>query len=136
MSVVEAVKDKVQAAAAGASDLASAAKDTAGEWASAVGDAVVHVKDKVRDVASAAGEKASEMGQDLTALIRRYPVQSLLASLGAGFLVRARTAALVTGGIGATAEGQSSCFLQPHPYNALIEHQRTKPRSARIEFVG
>jgi hypothetical protein len=85
--VVEAVKEQVHAAAAGAAGLAGRAKDTAEEWASAVGGAAVHAKDKVRDVASAAVEKAGEVGQDLTALIRRYPVQSLLAGFGVGFLV-------------------------------------------------
>jgi ElaB/YqjD/DUF883 family membrane-anchored ribosome-binding protein len=85
--IVEAVKEQVHAVAAGAAGLAGRAKDTAEEWASSVGGAAVHARDKVRDVASAAVEKAEELGQDFTALIRRYPLQSLLAGFGVGFLV-------------------------------------------------
>jgi ElaB/YqjD/DUF883 family membrane-anchored ribosome-binding protein len=85
--IVEAVKERAQAVAAGASGLAGMAKDTAQEWGSAVGSAAVHARDKVRDVASAAAEKAGELGQDLTALIRRHPLQALLAGVGVGFAV-------------------------------------------------
>jgi hypothetical protein len=85
--IVEAVKEQAHAVAAGAADLAGRAKDTAQEWASSVGDAAVRAKDKVRHMASAAGEKVGEAGQDLTALIRRYPFQALLAGFGVGFLV-------------------------------------------------
>jgi ElaB/YqjD/DUF883 family membrane-anchored ribosome-binding protein len=85
--IVEAVKEQVQAVGAGASGLAGMAKDTAQEWASSVGGAAVQVKDKARDVASAAAEKAGEVGQDFTALIRRHPLQALLAGFGVGFVV-------------------------------------------------
>jgi ElaB/YqjD/DUF883 family membrane-anchored ribosome-binding protein len=85
--LVEAVKDQVQAVAAGASDLAGTAKDTAGEWASAVGGAAVQAKDKAWDVATAAAEKVDEAGQGLTALIRRHPLEAMLAGLAVGFLV-------------------------------------------------
>jgi ElaB/YqjD/DUF883 family membrane-anchored ribosome-binding protein len=85
--IVEAVKEQVQALAAGASGLAGMAKDTAQEWASSVGGAAVQAKDKARDVASAAAEKVGEVGQDLTALIRRHPLQALLAGFGVGVAV-------------------------------------------------
>lgn len=85
--IVDAVKERVQAVAAGASDLAGMAKDTAQEWASSVGGAAVQAKDATRQAASAAAEKVSEVGQDLTELIRRHPLQSLLAGLGVGFAV-------------------------------------------------
>jgi ElaB/YqjD/DUF883 family membrane-anchored ribosome-binding protein len=76
-NIVDAVTDQVQAVAAGASGLAQ-------EWASSVGGAAVQAKDKVRDVASAAADKVGELGEDLTALIRRHPLQALLAGFGVG----------------------------------------------------
>jgi hypothetical protein len=85
--VVGAVKEKVQDVAAGASDLAGKAKDTAQAWASSVGSAAVQVKDKAMEVASAAAETVGHLGQDVTGLIRRYPVSALLMGLGVGFLL-------------------------------------------------
>jgi len=90
--VVEAVKGQVQAVAAGASGLAGMAKDTAQEWASSVGGAAVQAKDKARHVASAATEMVGEVGEDLTALIRRHPLQALLAGVGVGFAMGFLTA--------------------------------------------
>jgi ElaB/YqjD/DUF883 family membrane-anchored ribosome-binding protein len=85
--IVEAVKEQVHAVEAGASELAGMAKDTAQEWASSVGGAAVQAKDKARDVASAAADKVSQVGQDLTTLIRRHPLEALLAGCGVGFVV-------------------------------------------------
>jgi ElaB/YqjD/DUF883 family membrane-anchored ribosome-binding protein len=85
--VAEAVKEQVQAMAAGASELAGMARNTAGDWASSVGDAAVHAKNKVRDVTSAVAGKAVEVEQDVTALIRRHPLEALLAGFGAGIVV-------------------------------------------------
>jgi len=85
--IVEAVKEQIQAVATQCSDLAGKAKNTAQEWASAAGDVAVQAEDKVMDAASAAVEKMGEMGQDVTALIRRHPFKALLAGFGLGFLV-------------------------------------------------
>lgn len=85
--IMDGVKEQVQAVAAGASELAGKAKDTAQEWASSVGDAAVEARDKAREVASAAADKVSEVGQDITALIRRHPLPALMAGFGLGFLV-------------------------------------------------
>ncbi len=84
--LVEAVKESVQEVAAGASELAGKATETAKEWASSVGDAAVHAKDKVQDVVATATEKAGVAGKELTTFIRRYPLQSLLVAFAAGFL--------------------------------------------------
>jgi ElaB/YqjD/DUF883 family membrane-anchored ribosome-binding protein len=67
--IVNAVKEKVHDVAVGASDLAGKAKD------------------KVVEFASAAASKAGDLGQGVTALIRRYPLQALLVGFGVGFLV-------------------------------------------------
>ena len=85
--MLETVKDKVHDVAAGASQLAGQAKDTAQEWASSVGDAAVHVKDKAQAAAGVAVDKVRGAGQDVTDLIHRYPVQTVLVGIGVGFLL-------------------------------------------------
>ena len=85
--VAEAMKGVVQAVAADASDLVGKAKDTAQQMASSVGGAAVQAKDKAVEFTSAAVNKAGDIGQDVTALIRRYPFQSLLVGVGVGFLL-------------------------------------------------
>jgi hypothetical protein len=85
--VAGAVKEKVEDMAAGASQLAAKVKDTAEEWASSVGGATVQAKEKAKEVAGAAAEKVGEMGQDVTDLIRRYPLPALLVGVGVGFLL-------------------------------------------------
>jgi ElaB/YqjD/DUF883 family membrane-anchored ribosome-binding protein len=81
------VKEKVEDMAAGASQLAGKVKDTAEEWASSVGGAAVQAKDKAQELAAAAAEKVGEVGQDVTDLIRRYPLPALLVGIGVGFLL-------------------------------------------------
>jgi hypothetical protein len=85
--VIGAVKEKVHDVAAGASELVGKATDKAQEWASSVGDAAVHANDKAQQVASATVEKAGDLGKDVTALIRRYPIPALLVGVGTGFLL-------------------------------------------------
>jgi ElaB/YqjD/DUF883 family membrane-anchored ribosome-binding protein len=83
--LVEAVKEKVQDVATGASELAGKAKDTAQEWASSVGSAAVQARDKAVELTSAAVSKAEDLGLEVTKLIRRYPLQALLVGFGVGF---------------------------------------------------
>lgn len=82
--VVEAVKEKVQDVAAGASELFIQGKDTAQEWAAAAADAAGQAKDKAVELASTAADRVGDLGQDVTRLIRRYPFQTLLIGLGVG----------------------------------------------------
>jgi hypothetical protein len=82
-----AVKEKAEDMAAGASQLAGKVKDTAEEWASSVGGAAVQAKEKAQEVAGAAADKVGEVGQDVTDLIRRYPLPALLVGIGMGFLL-------------------------------------------------
>jgi ElaB/YqjD/DUF883 family membrane-anchored ribosome-binding protein len=84
--VVDAVKESIQDVAAGATELAGKATETAKEWASSVGDAAVHAKDTAQEVVSAAAEKTGDVGKELTTFIRRYPLQSLLVGFAVGFL--------------------------------------------------
>jgi ElaB/YqjD/DUF883 family membrane-anchored ribosome-binding protein len=83
--VVGAVKDKAQEVAAGASELAGKAKDTAQQLASSVGAAAVHARDKAVDISSAAVSNVGHIREDVTAMIRRHPLESLLLAVGMGF---------------------------------------------------
>jgi hypothetical protein len=85
--VAGAIKEKVEVMAAGATQLGAKVKDSAEDWASSVGGAAVQAKEKAKEVAGAAAENVGEMGQDLTDLIRRYPLPALLVGVGAGFLL-------------------------------------------------
>lgn len=96
--VLGAVKDKLQDVADSACDLAGKATDKAQQCATSVGDAALHAKDKAQEWATSVGDKAQQvasatvenvgdLGRDLTALIRRYPLPALLVGVGAGFLL-------------------------------------------------
>jgi predicted phage tail protein len=85
--IVGTVEEKVQDMATSASQLAGKVKDTAEEWASSVGGAAIQAKDKTQEVAGAAAEKVGELGQEMTALIRRHPLPALLVGVGVGFLL-------------------------------------------------
>jgi ElaB/YqjD/DUF883 family membrane-anchored ribosome-binding protein len=85
--IIDAVKEKVKDAAAGATDLAGKAKEKVEDWASATADAAGHAKDKAQEVATAAVHKAEDLGHEVTKLIQRYPVQALLVGFGIGLLL-------------------------------------------------
>jgi hypothetical protein len=107
-----------------AADVATQAREKAGEWASAAGERVESAKTTVGEgmeslaqtmrergpqggvLGSASHAVASgmervgsylqehsfsDMGQDLTRLIRRYPVQAVLVGIGIGFLLSRAT---------------------------------------------
>lgn len=82
-----AAKEKIQEMATSASQVAGKVKDTAEDWASSVGSAAVQAKDKAQEVVGAAAEKVGEVGEEVTALIRRYPLLALLMGIGVGFLL-------------------------------------------------
>jgi len=69
------VNDKTKEATSG---VVGAVKDTAEQLASSVGSVAVQAKEKVQDVVGATAEKVGEAGQEVTALIRRYPLPALL----------------------------------------------------------
>jgi hypothetical protein len=81
------VTEKARDIASGASEMASGARETVQEWTSAAVDAAGQAKHKVQEFATSASHKAENFGEDVTALIRRYPMQALLLGLGAGFLL-------------------------------------------------
>jgi hypothetical protein len=85
--VVETVKEKIHDLGLGMSELASKTKDTAQEWASSAADLAGQAKDKAVEFASTAGHKVGDFGQEVTDLIRRYPLPALLIGFGLGFAV-------------------------------------------------
>lgn len=85
--VLEAAKDKAHDIAEGATHFASKAKDTATEWASSAADAASRAGESVKEAAGTAIDKAEDLGANVTSLIRRYPIESMLVGLGVGFLL-------------------------------------------------
>jgi ElaB/YqjD/DUF883 family membrane-anchored ribosome-binding protein len=100
------VKDKAKEVASGAAGIAGAAKDKAKDLAStaqekvkdvakATGDLAAEAKDKVEEwtatAADKTGEAVQEMGKELAAFVRRYPVQSLLIGAAVGYLLARAT---------------------------------------------
>ena len=78
-----------------AKDVTEAAKEKVSDATSAAGDLAVHVKDKVRDWTESGAEHARDAvqnaGKEVTSLIRRYPIQSLLVGVAAGFVLARAT---------------------------------------------
>jgi ElaB/YqjD/DUF883 family membrane-anchored ribosome-binding protein len=91
---VEEAAELINSAADRAKELAASAKERMRNMASETGHAAVQAKDKMLDLKTTAAEKASaavhEVGHELTGLIRRYPLQSLLVGVAVGFML-ART---------------------------------------------
>ena len=65
-------------------DNAESAMHTVGEYAGQVGGKVEHWAE---DAYHAAGHYAKDFGQELTGLIRRYPVPALLVGFGLGLVL-------------------------------------------------
>ena len=85
--VVETMKEKMHDLGSGMSELATRTKDTAQEWAASAADLAGQAKDKAVEFASTAGHKVGDFGQQVTGLIRRYPLAALLIGFGVGFVV-------------------------------------------------
>jgi ElaB/YqjD/DUF883 family membrane-anchored ribosome-binding protein len=103
---IDIVKDRAKDVAAGAERVAGAAKDKAmevtaaakekvSEAATAAGELAVQVKDKVREWSSTAADEAKdaaqEVAREVTTLVRRYPIQSLIVGVAVGFLLARAT---------------------------------------------
>lgn len=79
-NIMSAMSERIQ-------DVASGAKETVEEWGSAAAEAAGQAKHKAQEFASSAAHKAEHFGEDLTGLIRRYPLQSLAVGFGVGFML-------------------------------------------------
>jgi ElaB/YqjD/DUF883 family membrane-anchored ribosome-binding protein len=85
--VGDTMKEKMHDVATGVSDLVTKTKDTAQDWASSAADAAGHAKDRAVQMASTTAHKVGDAGEELNALIHRYPVQAVLVGCGVGFLL-------------------------------------------------
>jgi hypothetical protein len=85
------VADKAKDLASAVGDKASQAKDKLQHWGSDAGDAVSHAAEKAQewgsDAAHAVSDQARKAGDELTSLIRRYPVPALFIGFGLGMLM-------------------------------------------------
>jgi ElaB/YqjD/DUF883 family membrane-anchored ribosome-binding protein len=96
------VADKAKEIAGNAGEFVGQAKEKVQEWAHtakdkikdaacATGDMAVHAKEKAQEFASTAvhnaGEALQTAGQEVTFLIRKYPIQSVLIGAAVGFLL-------------------------------------------------
>jgi ElaB/YqjD/DUF883 family membrane-anchored ribosome-binding protein len=94
----ETLKDKAKDAVAEAADkvkeLAAAARDKAKDVAAATGELTAQAKERVQEWTVTAADKTEgavqDLAQELTSLVRRYPIPSLLVGFAVGFLL-ART---------------------------------------------
>lgn len=89
--MIENATDKAKEIAHNVGEYAGQAKEKVSEWASTAGG-------KIKDVASHAGEYAMQardtageaiqtVGTELTSVVRRYPLQSLMAGAAVGYLL-------------------------------------------------
>jgi len=81
---MDKVQDNAQSALHAAGDFATHARDRIGDYAGQVGDKVQHWAEDAYD---SAGHYAKDFGTEVTGMIRRYPVQSLLVGFGIGMLL-------------------------------------------------
>ena len=77
---MDTVKDTAQSAVGAVGDYGHQAREFAGQAA----DKVQHWAEDAYDVA---GKYAGDFGQEVSSLIRRYPVQALLVGFGVGLLL-------------------------------------------------
>jgi hypothetical protein len=89
--VASSVADKARDVASSVSDTAGRAKETVQQYVHTAGDSVAHAKDAAVDWASGAashtGEALKGAGDELTGVIRRYPIPALLVGIGLGMLL-------------------------------------------------
>jgi hypothetical protein len=87
--------EKAREVAAAAGDLAGQATGKVQELAATAAEKAGQAKDRVQEWAAAstdrAGEAVREVANDLTDLVRRYPIPALLIGFGLGLLVARAT---------------------------------------------
>lgn len=93
--VVSAIGEKAHDVAAAVGDYATQAKESVQHMASSAASKVEHAGEAVRDWTSDAvqhpGQYLKAGGDELTSLVRRYPIPALLVGIGIGFLLAKAT---------------------------------------------
>ena len=82
--VVDAVKNNAQAVVDGVSHTATDVKD---KVQAAAGDAAHRVEKWADDAYSATADTAKDFSKEMTQMIQKYPIQSVLIGLGVGLLL-------------------------------------------------
>ena len=96
-NVVDAIGAKAHDLAAAVAEGASHAKESVQHMASTAAESVVHAKDAAvnwtADAAQHPGEYLKACNDEMTGLIRRYPIPALLVGIGIGFMLARATRA-------------------------------------------
>jgi ElaB/YqjD/DUF883 family membrane-anchored ribosome-binding protein len=85
--VRDKAQDLVTRAKDGISEAASSAAHYAGQATDKVREFAGEATDKVREYASITSDKAVELGNEMTDMVKRYPITSVLAVFGIGFIL-------------------------------------------------
>jgi len=89
--VVNTMREGAQSAANAVSDFASDAKGKVQEWTSDVTDTARQVGDKAQEWAGQAYDSTTEtmksFGNEMTSMVRRYPIPAVLVGFGLGLLI-------------------------------------------------
>jgi len=89
--VVDTLKGGAEATMQGVAQVAGQASDKMQEWTKEALEAAGPAKEKVqqwaKDAYDVTSETAMDWGKDVTALLRKYPIPSLLVGFGIGLMV-------------------------------------------------
>lgn len=90
-SVVERAKQTVGGVAASVADYAGTAKDKAKDLAMEVGETAKVASDKVQkwagDAYDATSHAAGDFSREVTSMVKKYPIPSLLVGFGLGMII-------------------------------------------------
>jgi hypothetical protein len=120
-----------EAATSSAQELASEFTKTAGEASTSAQRLATTAASTVSDTVTRAGQYLPEVPNGLASLIRRYPVPSLMAGMGLGFLL-GRSLGWGSDTEGDDAGGQQSVTGYP---DALIQCSRCGQMIRQVEMV-
>ncbi|OWK43515.1 YtxH domain-containing protein [Fimbriiglobus ruber] len=88
---IDSVRDSVQSALDSVGDTASHARERIEHWAGDARDTARQVgqkvEGKVEEAYDVAAHTVNDFGREMTGMIRRYPIQSLLVGFGVGLLL-------------------------------------------------
>ena len=98
MGTVDRLKDNAQHVMDKAGDYAGQARDKVAEWAGDAGENAKHASERVQkwagDAYHATSDAVGDFGKEVTSLIRKHPLPSILIGFGIGLLL-GRTARMI-----------------------------------------
>jgi ElaB/YqjD/DUF883 family membrane-anchored ribosome-binding protein len=88
---VQSAKNTGERVMGAVANVAEQAKDKVKDWTSDAADTARHASDKVQkwagDAYDATADKVSDFGNEVTSLVRKHPIPSLLIGFGLGLLL-------------------------------------------------